>query len=1104
MKLLKLFPVALAAFALASCSSEDFESSKVQQDVANKGDLRIIWDTIDDGEQTRALADNKFNGPKFEAGDQVFVYDVDMHSTDIYAFKNDAFYFDPQFENDAPIIESSKVAYAVYPGKFWDFKQGEEVLKAPKGYVLRTEVGTPTCVDIKIPRVLRYKETADGYGYEFPFFGDASYVGTPGEEGTYIKADHFRALTARLRVRLDKAFGNVSYLKLSNTAGKPLSGTLTAKLYTGAKRTESMLQVVDEDYAVNTDIFIDLRNVPSDRSYIYIPVVCGPDYDHLLTGDGDGLTLKYIADRTVEDPTTVPDASWTDTGMKFPGEVFSPNSRHAGQYAFELTNMNPKKISDILAQYKSSTTDITLDLKAPFTIDASDKNVDNVVYLPKFDKEDMKITINIVAPYGVGDFVNTKPDVLCLKNAEGVEKTNATVILNTGIITPDADGLNLSVDAPGAKVQVIGDFSGQTKLTLANADKFTFGDGTNATDFTGLTSIDWGKKDAGVKDIVIAAKAKVKALATVNLGETINETVTVDGELDAAGCNVSFAGKTRSFKIGATGEVKVTSFGATNSEKLELIEVAGKLTASANVNTAKNYATALVVKDKGIVSAAKCIVNNIASTISVKDEGKITGEIDAKTVITGNLFITSKTDKAVEGNVTIGGNVTVDMQDEDAKRVEGEAITGTLEMQGANKTLALVSGYINTVKINTQNAGTWEQKFINIKLDDANEGYAAFKTLDIAKDNTYKITKSVWNGEKMTHASYKGTRSLVNYNGTAITGSNYVFTASQLAFNGASATNVRLANDIDLQGQEGKKGRDAWDGFDMSGTFECYEFDAEKGTYKAEKHTISNLDLQNGTGRGLVNTNTATVFKDLIIDGVTGAKGIAATSVGALIGTNSAAVTITDVEIKNIDIKSGAGAHSNYGGVIGNSTGVTTFKNVKVSGSIDAYSCIGGLIGTTSKAANIDGCDVSGISFKQTYDSGKAMDLNYAKVGGAIGNVSTNAVVTITDSKAPTTINYDKKAKMFTSNSSEEDGNFYVYKAEQNFIGYSGNNNQSDASKKIAQSKINGTEYDALAGWLNKTAPEAADLYHVVSLKNVYYLYTWPKKATPVSAPRRK
>lgn len=1101
MKLLKLFPVALAAFALASCSSEDFESSKVQQDVANKGDLRIIWDTIDDGEQTRALADNKFNGPKFEAGDQVFVYDVDMHSTDIYAFKNDAFYFDPQFENDAPIIESSKVAYAVYPGKFWDFKQGEEVLKAPKGYVLRTEVGTPTCVDIKIPHVLRYKETADGYGYEFPFFGDASYVGTPGEEGTYIQADHFRALTARLRIRLDKAFGNVSYLKLSNTAGKPLSGTLTAKLYTGDDRTKSMLQIVDEDYAVEPDIYIDLRNVPSDRSYIYIPVVCGADYEHLLSGDGDGLTLKYIADRTVEDPTTVPDASWTDTGMKFPGEVFYPNSRHAGQYAFELKDMNPKKISDILAQYSKSSSDITLELKETFSIDKDDKNVDNVVYLPKFDKEDMVVTIKLVGLFS--SFKNVNNDELIVKNVDDKNPTNAKVILDLGDITPIADCLNLNIDAPGAKLQAIGDFSNQTKLTLANAAEFTFGDGTKATDFSNLSTIDWGKKDAGVKDIVIAANAKVKATASVLLANTINETVTVNGELDATGYAVSFPGKTKSFKIGATGEVKASNFGGAASEKMELIEVAGKLTASDKVIMANKYATALVVKGEGVVSATNGVVaNNIASTISVEGKGKITGDIDAKKVITGNLSITSETDKAVEGNVTIGGNVTV------AMGAEGEAITGTLEMQGANKTLALTQGYINTVKINTQNAGTWEQKFITIKLDDANEGLAAFKTLDIAKDNTYKMTQSVWNGEKMTHASYKGTRSIVKYNGSDVTGDNVVFTASQLAYNGTGAVaNIRLANDIDLQGKNGQKGYDKWDGFDMSGTFLSTEFNAEKGTYEAakDKHTIFNLDLQNSKSHGLVNNNTATSFMALVIDGVYSAKGMSTVkNIGALIGTNTANVTIQDVEIKNIQITDIGLDKQNYGGVIGASTGETTFKNVKVSGSIDAYSCIGGLIGTTSKAANIDGCDVSGISFKQTYDSGKAMDLNYAKVGGAIGNVSTNAVVTITDSKAPTTINYDKKAKMFTSNSSEEDGNFYVYKAEQNFIGYSGNNNQSDVSKKIAQSKINGTEYDALAGWLNKTTPAAADLYHVVSSKNVYYLYTWPKKTTPVAAPRRK
>jgi hypothetical protein len=133
------------------------------------------------------------------------------------------------------------------------------------------------------------------------------------------------------------------------------------------------------------------------------------------------------------------------------------------------------------------------------------------------------------------------------------------------------------------------------------------------------------------------------------------------------------------------------------------------------------------------------------------------------------------------------------------------------------------------------------------------------------------------------------------------------------------------------------------------------------------------------------------------------------------------------------------------------------------------------------------------------------MDLNYAKIGGAIGNVSTNAVVTITSSTAPATINYDKAAKMYTSDSSEEDGNFYKYNAEQNFIGYSGNKNVTDTSKKIAQSKINGVEYDCLAGWGWLGATEVdADKWHKVGLVKVSYLYTWPKNTAIASAPRRK
>ena len=562
MKLLKLFPAALAVFALASCSTEEIESSKVEeQNYSNKGDLRITFDPFDDELATRAYADNKFNasfgGPTFEDGENVFVYDEDMHSTDVYSFNQEqnAFYFAPQFEGDDKLIKTNP-AYAVYAGN---------VTKAPKGYVLRSEAGTPTCVDINIPKVLTYKQTAtrlEGqtlYGFDIPAFGEAKY--STDASDPYLMATNFRYLTALLRIKLTNAFGNVSYLKLSNK-NKPLSGQLMAKLYKGADRTKAQLELEDENYLdkiTYKEIYIDMRNVPSDVNYVYIPVVPG------LDGDEDDIKLEYTANRTEDDPEKIAAAEWaTLPGMTFPGTIFEAHKRYAGKATFELTDMCPKKISDILKQYSASGTDINLNLTHQFSINSADKNIDNVIYLPKFDKEDMTVTIKLDGStfHWVGSLVNPSSEPLVVKNVDDADPTNAKVILDLDDITPDAGKLNLTIDAPGADLQVVGDFSGQTALILANADKFTIGDGTNATKFTGLTSIDWGADGKGVKEIVIEDKAEVTAPDNIVFGNssmsTITEKFTVNGKLTATNKNLTIAGENiKQFIVGDNGEVNV-------------------------------------------------------------------------------------------------------------------------------------------------------------------------------------------------------------------------------------------------------------------------------------------------------------------------------------------------------------------------------------------------------------------------------------------------------------------------------------------------------------------------------------------------------------------
>jgi len=1103
MKLLKLFPAALAVFALASCSTEEIESSKVEeQNCSNKGDLRITFDPFDDELTTRAYADNKFNAdfgaPTFEDGENVYVYDEDMHATDVYSFNQEqnAFYFAPQFEGDEKQIKTNP-SYAVYAGN---------VTKAPKGYVLRTEPGTPTCVDINIPKVLTYKQTAtrlEGktlYGFDIPAFGKASY--NTDESDPYLKAEDFRYLTALLRIKLTNAFGNVSYLKLSNK-NKPLSGQLMAKLYTGKDRVKAKLELEDEDYLgkiTYKEIYIDLRNVPSDVNYIYIPVVPG------LDGDEDDIKLEYTANRTENDPEKIAPAEWsTLPGMTFPGTTFEAHKRYAGKATFELTDMCPKKISDMLAQYSASGTDIILNLTNKFSINAADKNIDNVIYLPKFDKEDMMVTINLVAPFTAFD--NTASDALIVKNVSDDNPTNAKVILNLGTITPDADKLNLTIDAPGADLQAIGDFSNQTKLELLNAAKFTIGDGTNATDFTKLTTINWGDKDKGVKEIIIEDKAEVKAVAPVVLGNnsksTVTEKFTVNGKLDVTGNNILIGGENmKQFIVGDNGEIIASMISGYWGKQLEKIEIAGDV--QAGVNGALNYKTDVIVKgDNGKVTG-NVTMYNVASNITVEGKGQIVGNINAavsgKEVKKGVITITSETDKAVSGDVSTMGDVNI------AMGAEGEAITGKLNMLGANKTLNLTQGYINEVNVKVSNTGTWEDNKITIDLDGFSTytpglatytpGLAAFKTLTIALNNSVDYTESVWDGKLITNAGYKAVKTKVTYGTTDLT-SQAIFTASQLATIGSTDA-IRLFNNFDL------KDKDTWEGITLSTGLDCMKIvpGETTGSIADEVRTVKNLNISKTGVKGFINTLSGTSgVKNLTINGVKDTKSVssAVSGTGALIGANTKSCTIDNVTVSGISFGA-TGQFSSVGGIIGNNKANVVLNKCTVSGSIQGYAGLGGLIGSTSADVVATACDASGISFKQAYDSEKAMDINYARVGGFIGTVQGTSVSVNLSGKAPEALAAApadlKSGKCFVSNESESTGNFYTYTASQNFIGFSGNKNASTPNSIKDYAMINGTRYCNNANF----AATAVAHDHGISLP-CNYLCTWPAKT--ISARKR-
>ena len=854
-------------------------------------------------------------------------------------------------------------------------------------------------------------------------------------------------MTAILKINLEKVVSNASWLRLINygqggdptkifgaddptgldlATAKPLSGIMTAELYSDpAERKNVKLAALDEDLAASWApyIYVDLRSVPSNTTCIYIPVVAG------LDGDLDNIRLEYSKELG-DDPNAFLQAEWHNIpGMAFPGKEFKQHSRYSGSYAFEFADMNPYLVSGILNQYQATSADIDIDITNSFTIDAGTANVGNEILLPAFEND---VNVNITLGDDFATWNNANPDGLIIRDADPENPFTGTITININGNGADlaATLADMEINLTEGTAVIAGEFTNASALTLTSGD-IVIGDGTTTT-----SGLSWAAVGDDVKSIEIAENATVACNIDCSAPDNLTKTVIVAGEL--------------------TGDI--TASPAATADARSTISVSGLLTGD--------------------------IDGNGGIFVDVNVSGQVVGDIDLTDAVKGKITINGgdATDPdaiVVDGDVTMKGDVEV------ALTAEGEAISGTLSMLGAAKTLKLVQGYINEIEVNVNNAGSWEDKYIDVVLNDANEGLAAFLDLTQTEGVAY-FTESVWDGEYATNATYKNQFASVDGAGR------FVYTATQLARTWSTTSDAKLANNIDLKSE-------AFKGIVKGGNFEGIKV-AEQGVADANLKfpTIKNLKLEEDNNGLFAEITAAATISNITIDGVTTALPTAAASknIGAIAGSASAAVTIENVTVKNIAIAGATGkALTNVGGFIGKATAAFDATDATVAGSIDGYSCLGGFVGTTNSAATFDNCDASAITFAQTYNSPKSMDIDYAKVGGFVGNVSAAVAVTIADGVAPTSINYSKPGKMYVSDTTAGTGNFYTYNPLQYFIGFSGNSNNTIEATKIAVSTINGSKWCAEKGFgIENGKTAATDISHVSGGVTHKYLYNWPAK----------
>jgi hypothetical protein len=400
--------------------------------------------------------------------------------------------------------------------------------------------------------------------------------------------------------------------------------------------------------------------------------------------------------------------------------------------------------------------------------------------------------------------------------------------------------------------------------------------------------------------------------------------------------------------------------------------------------------------------------------------------------LTLNSGLDNETDKVVSTYVSVKGDIDIAL-------TKPAVAAQFVYMYGAKHTATLTGGYVGLLTNVVDNAGVWEDKDVNLVL--GGEVPSAILNLNMSKGPINISGATKWNGNKITNTTFADKKTSV-YDGST-TDANGVLTASQLATL-STLSDMNFYADIDLNNKD-------WT-----------SLPGAKATVKGNKKTISNLKKQPLFGTGTYDL----AVKDLTIagadlDGGDYIGALAGWSTGSTLDINN--VKVTGLKINPAKAGGNLTASSYNGGLFGYvyaSGKDIKFTKVSVAGEIDCSYWAGGLVGILGNGiAKFDNC-ASTVTIKQSFDTGKSMGLNYARIGGFIGSVaqskySTDAITITGSTNAPA---HAWAKKEFHSDTSWAAGDFFLYTPQQDFIGFSGAGSSSSSSQVWSVS-INGTSY---------------------------------------------
>lgn len=753
--LFKMTTAALALVAFASCSNDELLGSKNSPEAKNFTSILEYEIEEPDGlVGTRAARNAEGKGFVFQENDQLRVYDEDLGKFDTYTFAT-------QFGREGDTKLQKDPAYALFP--YGDIRKG--YCNADGDHIAEIMIGERKNPGINQYQVIEYSNKAGSetkvgdevlYQCNVPMWGTVEKI-----DDKTVKADKgLKPLTGVLMLTLGKTLGNAAWVRLHSDAGY-LGGTFYANL----DDDEPKLYVNDADEYLDLeqDLYIDLRDVPSDKAVLYIPVIAG--INDLQIARATEKVDNPVTDLTPADWTIISDES---------GYTFKRNGYHKVSYEYPVAAQTPWEVSGVLSQLSKQTEDLTLALTKTLQLsvrydadeDGTPDTDDQTIFVPKMAASvvtlDIKNNVNntntpasIPAGYTAQ---STASDVLNIQDKKASDPFTGTLVIKASNLTKKID---FDINLPKAKVVILGNFATASNESVFDniiAAELQFGDGVV------VTSVNTPYIDAGLVTDAIDIMARA----------------TVTGTLDAAATAVSkFAPITIKGKVAGSIDTK----GDVNVELAAPAEaITGTLTffRGGTTCTLKQGYIATITNDFSGLGEA----NNHEVTVKLDDANGITA-IGAVTPVTAptpgqwadaKITLTESTLSIAARNLGDPTNPTTPLTPAYLATVYTAAQLEQLHATDAGTGITIVMGN----NVNMANAA-WKAPFGNgaaaayeIKSDDS----------DVA--NTTRTIKNL---------SYNGYENSVK--GVGFFGNTTTLTVKDIKFDNVQFTKDYLINDDD-------------------------------------------------------------------------------------------------------------------------------------------------------------------------------------------------------------------------------------------------------------------------------------------------------------------